>query len=139
MTAEHQPRINPFHHIDLRVSNLEAALRFYEQVMPAIGFTHKGKHTEPYGITWEMFVVDNLRPSPIFAITEAANHVPNRNCIAFFVESRAEVECIASIVKKAGGQNIEGPCECPEYSETYYAVFFEDPSGNRLEVVNWGR
>ena len=31
---------------------------------------------------------------------------------------------------------IEGPLFNPEYNETYYAVFFDDPSGNRLEVVH---
>jgi len=31
--------------------------------------------------------------------------------------------------------DIEGPVPCPEYTEKYYAVFFKDPDGNRLEVV----
>ena len=33
-----------------------------------------------------------------------------------------------------GAKNIEGPEFCPEYSPTYYTVYFEDPCGNRLEV-----
>jgi len=117
---------------------MATALPFYEKFMPALGFTtHKGDYKEPSGRAWEVFIVDDTRPSLFFAITEDTNHKANRNCIAFFVESRAEVDHIAEIVKEAGGQNIEGPCECPEYGKDYYVVFFEDPSGNRLEAVNW--
>jgi hypothetical protein len=36
------------------------------------------------------------------------------------------------VLTKIGARNIEGPSQ--EGSEGYYAVFFEDPAGNRLEV-----
>jgi len=29
---------------------------------------------------------------------------------------------------------VEGPMFNPEYEPGYYAIFFEDPCGNRLEV-----
>jgi hypothetical protein len=107
--------------------------------MPAFGFTHTGKSTEPSGVVWRVFSLKEKagQPGQFFAITEDKNHTPNRNCIAFFVESRERVDQIADIAREAGTRNIEGPCECPEYNATYYAVFFEDPSGNRLEAVNW--
>ena len=129
--------LNPFNHIDLRVSNIEAALPFYEMLMPALGFSlYRASQEAPSGVVWEVFVVEGTRPSIFFSITEEANHDANRNCIAFYTASRAEVDRIAQIVSRAGGQNIKGPRECPEYAEGYYAVYFEDPSGNRLEVVN---
>jgi predicted lactoylglutathione lyase len=58
--------------------------------------------------------------------------VPNENRIAFWASSTAEVNAIARLVGEIGARNIEGP----DYDEspTYYAVFFEDPAGNRLEV-----
>ena len=82
-------------------------------------------------------MINNAAPNQFFAITEDKNHQPNMNCIAFFVESRQDVDRIAAIAKEAGGQNVEEPSECTEYGKGYYAVFFRDPSGNRLEVVNW--
>ena len=57
-----------------------------------------------------------------------------RNRIAFWAESRAAVDKVAEVVRKAGGKNMEGPELCVEYSPGYYAVFFEDPDGNKLEV-----
>ena len=130
---------NPFNHIDLRVSNLDTAFPFYQKVMPALGLTYTGHHKEPTGIEWEVFSFKERagRPGQFFAITEDKGHVSNKNCIAFFVESRDSIDKIADAVRKSGAQNIEGPCECPEYNKTYYSVFFEDPSGNRLEAVNW--
>ena len=46
----------------------------------------------------------------------------------------SEVDRLAEIVVRAGARNVEGP----GYDEGpgYYAVFFEDPSGNRLEICH---
>jgi predicted lactoylglutathione lyase len=68
-----------------------------------------------------------------FGVTESPGHVPNENRIAFWAASRAEVDQIAEVVSRAGGRNIEGPMD---YDPGYYAVFFEDPCGNRLEVCH---
>jgi hypothetical protein len=37
-------------------------------------------------------------------------------------------------VQQNGGRNIEGPQYFEEHHPTFYAVFFEDPLGNRFEV-----
>ena len=49
-------------------------------------------------------------------------------------ETRGQVDRVAKIVREAGGQNLEGPQIWPEYRPGYYALFFEDPDGNKLEV-----
>ena len=59
--------------------------------------------------------------------------MPNENRIAFWAESPGEVDRLASIATGAGAQNVEGP---GWEDETYYAVFFEDPCGNRLEICH---
>ena len=43
--------------------------------------------------------------------------VPNRNCIAFYVETREGVDEVGEIVKAAGGRSIEGPEFCPDTGE----------------------
>jgi hypothetical protein len=74
-------------------------------------------------------------PRPEFvALIEDRVHAPNASRIAFWAESRAEVDRLGSVLRQAGTKDLEGPMACPEYSPDYYAVFFEDPSGNRLEV-----
>ena len=70
------------------------------------------------------------------AITEDAGHRPNLNRVAFWAPSREDVERLADVVRRAGGRITSGPKLFPEYPGAYFAVFFEDPSGNRLEIVH---
>jgi catechol 2,3-dioxygenase-like lactoylglutathione lyase family enzyme len=122
-----------FDHIDLRVKNRKIAQRFYAQVLPAIGFK-----LDKSGEEWGQFQPTG-KPVPFFGFTEDFGHKPNGNRIAFWAESRAAVDKIAKVVRKAGGRNVEGPELCVDYSPGYYAVFFEDPDGNKLEVCYRGR
>jgi catechol 2,3-dioxygenase-like lactoylglutathione lyase family enzyme len=118
-----------FDHIDLRVKNREAAQRFYAQVLPAIGF-----RVDKSGKRWGLFEAEGDRAVDFFGFTEEADFQPNGNRIAFWAESRAAVDKVAEVIRRAGGKNIEGPELCLDYSRGYYAVFFEDPDGNKLEV-----
>ena len=122
-----------FDHIDLRVKNREIAQRFYAQVLPAIGFK-----VDKSGEEWGQFQPAGKTPVEFFGFEEEADHKPNGNRIAFWAESRAAVDKVAEVVRKAGGKNVEGPELCVDYSPGYYAVFFEDPDGNKLEVCYRG-
>jgi predicted lactoylglutathione lyase len=121
---------NPYQHIDLRVNDLDQAWEFYSKILPAIGFEngHKGKIYSGYDAQGE------LPDRAWFGFTEDKNHRANANRIAFWAESRERVDALGEVVKTAGALNVSGPRACPEYSSTYYAVFFEDPFGNCLEV-----
>ena len=119
-----------FDHIDLRVKNRARAQEFYSKILPAIGFTLDKSADE-----WGAFEVDGAgQPSEFFGFTEDTNHRPNETRIAFWAHTRQQVDSVAKVVREAGGQNLEGPQICPEYSPGYYALFFEDPDGNKLEV-----
>lgn len=118
-----------FDHIDLRVKNRESAQRFYSEVLPALGF-----HVDKSGEQWGLFEAEGGKAVEFFCFEEEADHQLNGNRIAFWAESRAAVDKVAEVVRQAGGKNLEGPELCLEYSPGYYAVFFEDPDGNKLEV-----
>jgi catechol 2,3-dioxygenase-like lactoylglutathione lyase family enzyme len=118
-----------FDHIDLRVKNREKAQRFYAQVLPAIGF-----QVDKSGERWGLFEAEGDVAVEFFGFTEESDHKPNGNRIAFWASSRAAVDKAAEIIREAGGKNIEGPELCVDYSPGYYAVFFEDPDGNKLEL-----
>jgi catechol 2,3-dioxygenase-like lactoylglutathione lyase family enzyme len=119
------PRL--FDHIDLRVADLAQVTDFYRKLLPALGF--KKDDTMP---GWLQYYAEGDGPTEFFGITESRAHVANENRIAFWASSAAEVNDIAQLLREIGARNIEGP----DYDEspTYYAVFFEDPAGNRLEV-----
>ena len=96
-----------FDHIDLRVRDRGRAQEFFAKILPAIGFTLDKSAEE-----WGAFEKDGGGRA----------------------ETRGQVDRVAKIVREAGGQNLEGPQIWPEYSPGYYALFFEDPDGNKLEV-----
>jgi catechol 2,3-dioxygenase-like lactoylglutathione lyase family enzyme len=124
---------NPFGHIDLRVRSVEEALLFYDALLPELGFVHR-YHGEHWKV-WGSGTNDDLPGAAYFGITESPGHVPNENRIAFWVAERAEVDRIAALLEGAGAKEISGPKPMP-YGPDYYAVFFADPSGNRLEIYH---
>ena len=128
ISASDMPRL--YDHIDLRVRDLAVARPFYEVLLPALGFTRKTDI--PGWFQYEAPAADN-GPAAFFGVTESSGHVANQTRIAFWADCSAQVDRLAETASRAGAQNMEGPgWEDP----TYYAVFFEDPSGNRLEICH---
>ena len=119
-----------FDHIDLRVTNLEAADAFYSVVLPAIGFPQRRVGADY--IAYESSR-DHSKPEFI-SLIEDTEHLPNKTRIAFWCDTREEVDQVAAVLPRAKALNLEGPMFNPDYGAGYYAVFFEDPCGNRLEV-----
>ena len=117
-----------FDHVDLRVPRLADVAAFYERLLPALGFSRR-KNIEG----WLEFEAEGEEATAFFGVTESRTHVINENRIAFWAENRADVDRVAGVASVAGARNIEGPMD---YAAGYYAVFFEDPCGNRLEVCH---
>jgi catechol 2,3-dioxygenase-like lactoylglutathione lyase family enzyme len=119
-----------FDHIDLRVKDFKRAMTFYKKLLPALGFSCDRSDQE-----WGTFyAVGGDRPSEFFGFTKDRHHQPNGTRISFWADSRGEVDRIGQLVRQIGGRTLEGPEVCAEYSPGYYAFFFEDPDGNKLEI-----
>lgn len=117
-------------HIDLRVRNRARAQEFYGKILPAMGFTR-----DQSGQEWGAFEAEGGgNPVEFFGFTEDTAHKSNGSRVAFWAETREEVDRVARVVREAGGQNLEGPQVWADYSPGYYALFFEDPDGNKLEI-----
>jgi catechol 2,3-dioxygenase-like lactoylglutathione lyase family enzyme len=117
-------------HIDLRVKDMKTAREFYGKILPELGFRHESPGEDFY----TFFSGGRDRPTEFFGLTEDRNHQPNGTRIAFWADTRDEVDRIATVVRDAGGKVLEGPELCVDYSPGYYAFFFEDPDGNKLEI-----
>jgi catechol 2,3-dioxygenase-like lactoylglutathione lyase family enzyme len=119
-----------YDHIDLRVRSLAEARSFYETLLPALGFTRDVRIE--HWLQFEAAGADGA--TDFFGVTESSRHVANECRIAFWADSPREVDRLAEIIIRAGARNVEGP----GYHEGpgYYAVFFEDPSANRLEICH---
>jgi predicted lactoylglutathione lyase len=118
-------------HIDLRVADVATARPFYDAFLKAFGF--RGRPQENGDIIY--FRIAERRVQEAIALIQAAGHVANEVRLAFHASTAEDVDRIGQIALKAGARAFEAPQWCPEIAERYYAAFFEDPSGNRLEVV----
>ena len=119
-----------FDHIDLRVKNMEVARTFYAKFLPQLGFVHESPGEDFH----TFYSAGGDKPSEFFGFTQDRQHRPNGTRIAFWADTRDEVDWIANLVREAGGKTLEGPEVCADYSPGYYAFFFEDPDGNKLEI-----
>jgi catechol 2,3-dioxygenase-like lactoylglutathione lyase family enzyme len=118
----------PYDHIDHRVRSLSNVRAFYDALMPALGYTdiRAGRSmVEYYGPE---------ESGQFFAIDEHAAHAPTGTRVAFAAATRADVDRIGALLRSISARAVEGPEDCLDYTQPYYAVFFEDPEGNKLEV-----
>ncbi len=112
--------------------DLTAAEPFYQLVLPALGFPRR--EIEPDCIC---YLANDDSPRPRFvALNEDPEYVANSTRVAFWADSRQAVDDFAAVLIQTPARAVEGPMVCEEYSPGYYAIFFEDPCGNRFEVCH---
>ncbi|HKU81282.1 MAG TPA: hypothetical protein VJP76_03855 [Candidatus Tumulicola sp.] len=118
-------------HVDLRARDRAAATNFYESFLSLLGAVQS---ESAEFTTWRIPAADDAGENPDgFGITEDPNHVAGAVRVAFRARSRGVVDAIAALLPSIGARNIE--MDDGIYGEEVYAVFFEDLSGNRLEVT----
>jgi len=132
-------RSTGIHHVDLVVSSIERSLPFYRDLLGPLGWHGitevQGERDETIWYLWgpgsSLGVREALSPreAPFDRYEIGVHHV------AFEAASRAVVDERAAWVSTQGGQIESGPEEY-WYSPGYYAVFFYDPDGMKLEIVH---
>ena len=123
-------------HIYISVSQLARSEKYYDQIMPLLGFK---KNTFPNEGDLHIQYYNRhfgyvLRPAR--AEVTPGPLRPGLHHICFRVEDCAAVDRIA---QQFGELRIEcsTPQLYPEYAPDYYAIFFSDPDGIRLEITNY--
>jgi catechol 2,3-dioxygenase-like lactoylglutathione lyase family enzyme len=121
-----------FDHIDLRVADLPTDRLLYDALLPALGLT---EIVESAGACEYYEPAAHGESRRFFGLNADPAHRANETRICFAAASAGDVDRLADVVRLAGARMIEGP-EIPYSSEKYYyAVFFEDRSGNKLEIA----
>jgi glyoxylase I family protein len=125
------------HHVDLVVSSIERSLPFYSELLGPLGFHTVSEVEGERGETiWYL-----SGPGTSVGLREAQSesgaydrYRVGLHHLAFEASSRSEVRERAAWLRTQG---IELESEPQEYTYLpgYYAVFFFDPDGLKLEIV----
>jgi catechol 2,3-dioxygenase-like lactoylglutathione lyase family enzyme len=119
-------------HIDLNVSDLRQAEKFYDFLAPRLGL-HKVLHSDDLvGYSDGGF---GLYLMPSDQERKFAPHAVGLNHLAFRAGSREEVDALHTFLLENEADVLRPPRESPEYPEGYYSFFFRDPDRIRFEYA----
>jgi len=129
-------------HLDLAVTDLERSLEFYRDLLSPLGYTRESRITGERGerVTY-LGRTDGGDSLGLRERQSDAHGVPydryavGVHHIAFSAPSRADVDERARWLAAQEVAIESGPEEYG-YAPGYYAVFFYDPDGIKLEVVH---
>ncbi len=127
-------------HLGINVPDLRAAKRYYDAIMPLLGF-------DEYLVADDEFAYRPAGGKPgtyLFFYPSAADSVYSRRQIglqhlAFMVRTRSLVtevhDCVVDHTREFGGEVLHPPQVFPQYPQPYFATFWLDPCGLMLEAV----
>jgi len=131
-----------FSHVDLVVSSIERSLSFYRGLLEPLGWSGQREIVGERGETVHYLSVDGpgvaalgLREAPPEA--RGAPHeryAVGLHHLCFDVPSREAVDERAGWLRDQGQPIESGPAEY-DYTPGYYAVYFSDPDGIKLELL----
>lgn len=120
------------HHIDITVADLDRSTEFYDRVLPVIGFRRIAD--VPEGPIWAGAHLE-VGLQAARSSVEHDRYSPGLHHLAFTAPSRAAVDALHQRLHDLGVVVLDRPAEYPEYAPGYYAIFFADPDGIKLEYV----
>ena len=121
-------------HIYVSVTDMRRAEKFYDAVMKLLDFR---KGAMPIGGDEHLHYFNRVTQYSIRPARVEQKHDPYQSGLhhlCFRVENNQQVDAVADALSQLDIQ-CSKPQFYPEYADDYYAVFFEDPDGIRLEVV----
>jgi catechol 2,3-dioxygenase-like lactoylglutathione lyase family enzyme len=127
-------RVVGIDHISLRVSDFERSKAFYGALLPFMGFEVLDEYQDAIGWT-------NGETRLWIGQADARGRRKHRtgdvglHHYAFELRSRRDVDRLEAFVRNLGARIVD---PAAEYYEDYYAVFFLDPDGLKLEGMKYG-
>lgn len=125
-------RVVGIDHLSVRVGNFKKSKVFYGRLFKFLGFKVLDEYADAIGWTngKTRFWIGAAEGRRKHRIGDVGFHH-----YAFELRSRKDVDALQAFLKKIGATIVD-PAD--EYYEDYYAVFFLDPDGLKLEGMKYG-
>ena len=124
-------------HVDLVCRDVDRSVVFYRAVLglgePALFEGERGE--EIHYLRFPAAGSGSLGLRQASEEQEFALYAPGLHHIAFAVDSRADVDATHAAALAVGAEVLHPPRVWPQYRDDYYATFFLDPDGFRIEVA----
>jgi catechol 2,3-dioxygenase-like lactoylglutathione lyase family enzyme len=126
------------HHIDLTVNDVERSAPFYHAVLGFLGY-RRVKADGNDLMLWKLDLRDGTYCD--IAIRRAHRsrghdrYTTGLHHFAWAAGGREDVDRLHALLEHIGARILDAPAEYPQYGAGYYAVFFADPDGLKLELV----
>ncbi len=126
--------LDPCGHVKLAVSNFSRSFTFYKEIFDTLGYTlvKEGKDSAGW-VSCEMYGI-------WIAQAQIVDHPykfnsPGLHHLCLKANTKEKVDLIYSLLLKKGLHIFDIPQKYPRYTNQYYAVFFADPDGMKIEVA----
>ncbi|MEN8185212.1 MAG: VOC family protein [Myxococcota bacterium] len=127
-------------HVDLTVAELATSVEFYDQVLGRLGY----RQLAEAGAGAPCWAISDADGGSFTIALQAARpgsrgkphdrYAPGLHHLAFHADGRQDVDAFHDFLLEIGARVLDPPADY-EYTPGYYAVFFSDPDGLKLEVV----
>ena len=131
-------------HIQITVTDLHTAERFYDQLMPILGFDLSLKSKGRVEAN-DFDVIEYVHPNITIGLNSPRETLKNEpvhrrkpgalHHLAFKATSEAEVDDVYRQIKAFTADIVNPPQLYPQHGAHYYALFFKDPCGIKLEIM----
>jgi catechol 2,3-dioxygenase-like lactoylglutathione lyase family enzyme len=128
-------RVVGIDHLVIRVSDYEKSKTFYGRLFEFLGFEVSDEYEDMIGWTngktrfW-IGAADEKRKQRKYRAGDVGFHH-----YAFQLRSRKDVDALQEFLQQLGARIVD---PAGEYYDDYYAVFFLDPDGLKLEGMKYG-
>lgn len=127
-------------HVDLVCRDLERSLAFYAAVFGSLGLQEPvlfdGERGESiHYLRFPRPGSGSLGLRQALEEQEFVLYAPGLHHVAFAVQSPDDVDAAHAAAVAAGAEILHAPRLFPQYHPDFYATFFRDPDGFRIEVA----
>jgi len=124
-------------HVDLACRDIDASIAFYRAVLDPLGLGEEVNFPGERGETIHYLRFPRGGSIGLRQASEEGEprlYAPGLHHLAFAVESPGDVHVAHDAAVAAGAEVLHAPQAWPEYHPDYFATFFLDPDGIRVEV-----